>query len=121
MSVAQKASPVPTPPTTTTLASSLNPSMLGDSVTFTATVSPAAANGTVTFMEGAATLGTNALSGGAATFATAALSGGLHTLTAVYGGDITNFDGSLSDPLSQTVIYAPTITTQPASQTVLGA
>ena len=113
--------PVFAPPTTTTLASSLNPSILGDSVALTATVSPAAASGTVTFMDGATPFSTNALSGGTATFTTAALSGGLHNLTAVYGGEGTNYGGSISDPLSQTVIYGPAITTQPASQTIQGA
>ncbi|MEI8044775.1 MAG: Ig-like domain repeat protein, partial [Verrucomicrobiota bacterium] len=119
--VAHVAMALPAPPTTTTLASSLNPSIFGDSVTFTATVSPTNANGTVTFMDGATPFGTNTLSEGTATFTTAALSGGVHTLTAVYGGEGTNYSGSTSDPLSQTVIFAPTITTQPASQTVLGA
>jgi len=90
--------------TTTAIVSSLNPSALGQSVTFTATVtSPAGApTGTVTFRDGAAVLGTSTLSAGAATFATAALSGGVHSITAVYGGS-PNFAGSTSGILSQTV------------------
>jgi hypothetical protein len=40
--------------TTTTLSSSANPSTYGSSVTFTATVSPSAATGTVTFKNGSA-------------------------------------------------------------------
>lgn len=40
----------------TTLASSLNPSTYGASVKFTATVTPSAATGTVTFKDGSTTL-----------------------------------------------------------------
>ncbi len=90
--------------TATTIASSLNPSALGQSVTFTATVTSVAGvpAGTVTFRDGSATLGTSALTGGAASLATAALSAGPHSITAVYGGS-TSFAGSTSGVLSQTV------------------
>jgi len=88
--------------TTTSLTSSLNPSTGGNSVTFTATVSPSAASGTVTFKDGAATLGTGTLSGGVATYATSALSAGSHSITAVYGGDVT-YASSTSSVLTQTV------------------
>jgi hypothetical protein len=100
--------------TTTTLASSVNPSNLGQSVTFTATVMPNSGTGTptgtVTFSDGSVTLGTGTLSGGRATFTTAALAGGTHTITALYGGDST-FAGSISTPLTQTVTKATTTTT----------
>ena len=46
---------------TTTLASSVNPSSLGQSVTFTATVTGSNPTGSVTFKEGPATLGTGTL------------------------------------------------------------
>lgn len=53
-------------PTTTTLTSSLNPSLVGQSVTFTATVTPnsgsVAPTGTVTFYDGATVIGTGMLS-----------------------------------------------------------
>jgi len=66
---------ITTTPITTTaaLTSSLNPSAVGQSVTFTASVSGAGGTptGTVTFKEGATTLGTGTLSGGATTIATA--------------------------------------------------
>jgi streptogramin lyase len=71
---------------TTTLGSSSNPSVFGQSVTFTATVT-AGATGTVTFKEGPTTLGTDTLSGGTAIFQTTTLALGGHTITAVYGGD----------------------------------
>jgi hypothetical protein len=92
--------------TTTTLKSSLNPSAYGQSVTFTATVSPQYANtatGTVTFKDGVTALGTAALDGnGNATFTTSSLAAGSHSITASYGGD-TNFTGSTSSGLAQTV------------------
>jgi hypothetical protein len=92
-------------PTTTSLGSSLNPSGLGQSVTFTATVTGVGPTGIVTFMDGATTLGTGALSGGVATFATSALALGGHSITASYGGDANN-TGSTSAPLAQTVLPA---------------
>ena len=80
-------------------------------MTFTATVSAASGTptGTVTFKDGATTLGTGTLSGGVATFATSSLAIGGHTVTAVYGGD-TNFTGSTSPGLTQTVNQGATTT-----------
>jgi hypothetical protein len=97
--------------TSTAIVSSLNPSVLGQPVTFTATVTSAAGvpTGTVTFLDGAATLGASAVSGGAASFATAGLSGGLHSITAVYGGS-PSFAGSASGVLAQTVLVFYTFT-----------
>jgi Bacterial Ig-like domain (group 3) len=100
---------------TTSLASSVNPSTFGQSVTFTATVSGAGATGTVTFKDGATTLGTGTLNGGAqATFSTSALALGSHSITAEYAGD-TNYTGSTSAPLTQTVNQASTSTTVASS------
>jgi len=95
----------------TTIVSSVNPSIQGQSVTFTATVSSTAGvpTGTVTFKDGAATLGTSALSTGSAAFTTAALAPGAHSITAVYGGSA-NFTGSTSSVLVQTVIGQYTFT-----------
>src|SRR5579859_4369763 len=83
------------PSTTTGITSSANPSVFGQSVTFTATVSPVAPGagtptGTVTFLDGGSPVGTGTLSGGVATFTTSALAVGSHTITTSYGGD-TNF------------------------------
>ncbi|MEI6567921.1 MAG: Ig-like domain-containing protein, partial [Verrucomicrobiota bacterium] len=89
--------------TTTTLISSTNPTTYGSNVTFTATVSPGAATGTVTFKDGTSTLGTGTLSGGVATFATSSLALGSHTITAEYAGD-SGYLGSTNSPaLAQTV------------------
>ncbi len=54
---------------TETLASSVNPSLFNQSVTFTATL-PANATGTVTFTNGSTVLGTATLSNGVATLST---------------------------------------------------
>ena len=96
--------------TTTTLASSMNPSTSGQSVTFTATVSPSAASGTVTFKDGATTLGTGTLSGGVATFTTSALALGSHSLTAAYAGDA-SYSASTSAALTQAVALSGSIYT----------
>jgi VCBS repeat-containing protein len=89
-------------PTTTTLSSSKNPSPSGQAVTFTATVSPSTATGSVTFKDGATTIGTGALSAGTATFTTSSLSVGTHSITASYAGD-SNDAPSASAALAQTV------------------
>ena len=92
--------------TTTALTSSLNPSVVGQAVTFTATVtSPAGAppNGElITFKNGSAVLGTAALSGGIASLTTSSLAAGVYTITATYGGDA-NFTASTSPGLRQVV------------------
>ncbi len=78
-------------------------------VTFTATVSPATATGTVTFKEGTTTLGTGTLSAGRTTFSISTLTQGTHTITAVYGGN-TTYAGSTSVNLTQTVKKASATT-----------
>jgi hypothetical protein len=85
-----------------TLASSVNPSTYGASVKFTATVTPSAATGTVTFKDGTATLGTGAISSGKATFSITTLGVGSHSITAAYGGDA-NYNSSASSALTQVV------------------
>lgn len=72
--------------TTTTLVSSLSPSILGQSVTLTATVSPAAAPGSVTFYDGTTVLGTSTLAGGQAVLRTTLLPFGTRPLKAYYLG-----------------------------------
>ena len=114
--------------TSTALASSPNPSTVGQSVTFTATVSvnsPGAGTptGTVTFFDGTTPLGSAPLnSSGTATFATSALAAGTHAITASYGGD-GNFTGSTSAALTQTVNKITTTTTvaSSANPSIIGA
>ncbi|MEN6369305.1 MAG: Ig-like domain repeat protein [Thermotogota bacterium] len=81
--------------------------MYGQQVTLTATVTPSAATGSVTFYDGASSLGSETLSGGVATLQTSALAAGDHSLTAKYNGD-TTYDSSTSDPVTQTVDKADT-------------
>ena len=100
--------------TTTTLASSANPSTFGQNVTLTATVAGQSPSGTVTFMEGAAMLGTGTMTAGVATFSTSTIALGGHNITAVYGGD-TNNATSTSTALTQTVNLVASTTTLSSS------
>ena len=79
-------------PTTTTVSTSATSVNLGTSVTFTATVVPSAATGTVNFYNNGSTtrLGQGTLSSGSATFTTTALPLGSNGVTASYGGDSAN-------------------------------
>ena len=76
--------------TSTSLTSSLNPTIRGLPVTFRATVSPVSpgggtVTGNVVFKDGSTTIGTVSLSNGAATL-TVSFSAGSHSITASYGG-----------------------------------
>ena len=72
--------------TTTLVTSDINPSAVGQTVTFTATVSSANAvpAGTVKFKDGATLLGTGTLSGGVATLPVTTLASGSHSITVLY-------------------------------------
>jgi prepilin-type N-terminal cleavage/methylation domain-containing protein len=91
--------------TTATLGSSQNPSIVNKPVTFTATVAPGAATGTVNFVDTttSTTIG-NAInvSSGTATCTYTFTTTGTHSITATYSGD-TNYVGSSSSALTQTV------------------
>jgi len=106
-------------PSNTAVVSGVNPADLGQSVSFTASVTPAAATGTLTFMDGATALGTATLSAGSASYSTAALAAGSHAITVVYGGDGI-YNGSTSPALTQTVkaLTGVTIATDPAGLTI---
>jgi len=88
--------------TAITLTSSSNPSTYGSVVTLTATVAPASATGSVTFIDWSTALGAGTISGGTTAFTISTLSGGMHSITASYGGD-GNDNASTSSPLAQTV------------------
>ncbi len=93
--------------TTVAVSSSSNPSVNGQSVTWTSTVgavSPGIGTptGTVTFWDFPVLLGSGSLSSGQATFTSAALIPGSHLITAVYGGN-TEFITNTSPGLVQTV------------------
>ncbi len=92
---------------TTAVSSSANPSVYGQSVTFTAAVSadaPGAGtpSGTVTFYDGTTAIDSETLSGGTASYTTSALSLDGHSITAQYAGN-TDFTGSTSTAVAQTV------------------
>jgi hypothetical protein len=103
--------------TTTTLTSGLNPSIFGQSVTFTATVSvnpPGSGipTGTVTFVDTTTAFTICAsvpLVGVTAQCTTAGLNAGLHDIQAIYSGDA-NFSGGNSNLLTQTVNQSATTT-----------
>jgi hypothetical protein len=90
--------------TVTTLASSLNPSPVGQAVTLTAAVTSSAvetATGNVTFKDGKTVLGTAALVNGQAQLSTSLLAAGNHSITAAFAGNA-NF-GASSATLAQLV------------------
>jgi hypothetical protein len=75
---------------TVLLSSSANPATAGQSITFTANITPASATGTVQFFDGATLLGTSSVSSGSAQLATSALAKGSHSVSATYSGDSAN-------------------------------
>jgi YVTN family beta-propeller protein len=105
------------------IASSGNPSIAGESVTFTASVSGPAGTptGTVTFRDGATALCTAvALTSAAATCSTSALSVGAHDITAQYSGDAT-YNPRTSDIFAQQVAAAPVMRTLTVAKAGAGA
>src|SRR5437667_1008825 len=111
--------------TTTTLTSTPNPSLAGQAVTLSTTVTAVAPavgvpTGTVTFMDGATSLATVALVNGSATLVTSALTTGNHSLTAVYSGSA-NFLTSTSPAVNQVVNSQTTTSlTAPPNPSVVG-
>jgi hypothetical protein len=97
--------------TTTAVTGSGTPSVVGQSVTFAATVAAVRPGlgqptGSVTFMDGTTVLGTATLDGsGRATITVTGLSAGPHAITAIYGANA-NYRASMSSALTQTVLTA---------------
>lgn len=106
--------------TTTVLTSSVNPSVTGQLINLTATVTEVGGSGTpsgtITFYNGATILGTATLNGsGQANLSTSAVSVGHNTLVAIYSGSYTN-TSSTSDSVDQLVnqsLTSTTLTTSP--------
>ena len=111
--------------TTSNLSASAAQITVGQTVTFSVTVTPAtgsAAAGNVTLLDGSTPLGTSALASGAATFTITSLAAGTHSITASYAGNST--DGASTSnavsvqvnaataPLQTTVV---TLTANPAT------
>jgi uncharacterized protein (TIGR03437 family) len=87
---------------TTALTSSANPASIAESVLLTATLSPSLATGSVTFLDGGATLAIRTLANGKASLPIATLLPGVHFLKAFYNGDA-NVPPAASPILSQTI------------------
>lgn len=101
--------------TTTDLVASPSPSVIGQTVTYTATITPGSGTltgGTVTFTEGATTLCPGvAVSGGQATCPQTHTTLATHTVTATYSGTAT-FATSTSTPVVHEVGYGVTLTSR---------
>jgi Bacterial Ig-like domain (group 3) len=97
--------------TTTTLVSSMNPSVSGKPVAFTAVVSSLAGTptGKIKYLNGTTVLATLTLTSGSAKYTTSQLKPGANSITAVYEGDSNN-GGSTSAPVIQFVLAATTTT-----------
>jgi hypothetical protein len=106
-------SSAPRSPTTTTLASSPNPSVAGQPVTFTAMVRSTSGTptGVVVFSDG---VGSATISGGSASITVSSLVAGSYSVTAVYQGS-SAFSPSTSGPAHQVVNIATTSTTLASS------
>ena len=101
------------PPTTTSLAASVNPVALFQTVTYTAKVTPQSgglANGTVVFMDGAYIVGEVALTGNQAQLNESYTFVSTHSITAYYSGDLGKDSGSFSKTLTENVRINSTIT-----------
>ncbi|GAA1261321.1 hypothetical protein GCM10009665_58850 [Kitasatospora nipponensis] len=100
--------------TRSTLTSSVNPSVFGQPVHFTATVLPAPDGGTVTFKVDGTQLGSpvavDPTTGTATSTGIATLTPGPHTVDATYSGD-PNYGGDSAMSLVQNVGRAPVTTT----------
>jgi autotransporter-associated beta strand protein len=106
-------------PTTISVGSSVNPSILGQQVLFTATINAASSAGTITgivnfydfFGTTSQTLlgSANVSSAGQALLTVSDLFQGTHDISVVYLGN-TNYSGSSSTTLTQVVLYGDTVT-----------
>lgn len=95
---------------TSTMVSSTSPTILGQPVMLTASVTAAAPGsgtltGNVTFKDGTATLGTGSLISGQTSLTTSTLLTGSHAITATYGGDadFTASSGSFTQQVTNNI------------------
>jgi len=103
--------------TTTALTSSLNPSIYGQAITFTARITSnggGVPTGTVSFVDGTQAFGKATLSNGVATLTSSNRTAGTHSIVAKYSGDAANVK-SESPTLTQTISQATTTTTVASS------
>jgi hypothetical protein len=99
---------VSTATTTTSLVSSHNPGLVGQTVTYTAVVTSqygGSVTGTVTFYDAGVKLAKVTLQGAQARFSTTYKAVGGHSITATYAGDVNN-SGSTSATLAENIVAA---------------
>jgi hypothetical protein len=99
---------------TTALTSSANPSVYGQTVSFTATVTPengGTATGTVTFFKNGVSVGVLSLNGNKATLPITTLTPATYSMTATYNGSTNVGGSSTTTSLPQVVNKASTTTT----------
>jgi hypothetical protein len=105
-----------------TTSSSINPSDLGQPVTFTTTIAAGLRNGgtptgTITFMADSTILGSSTINAGEGSVTTSGMQAGSHIISAIYSGD-TVFNASTAPPYTQTVnAGAPAVSLSPTSLT----
>jgi hypothetical protein len=106
---------------TTSLVSSVNPSVFGQVVMFTAVVSSALGTptGTVIFYDGSAAIGSATLTNGSASVSVSSLAAGSNSITAAYQGS-SKFNPSTSAPVNQVVNPATTTTSLASSRNPAG-
>jgi sugar lactone lactonase YvrE len=99
-------------PVTITLASTVNPSLVGQQTSLSATVtsSNAPPTGSVKFYDGTTLLGSSPLTGGVATLPATFTTPGIHSITAVYTSGDSNNIGATSAPYAQDVDNSTVIT-----------
>ena len=102
------------PPAITLAAMAPNPSSFGQQLTLTATVTPAAAAGSLTFFDGVSILGSAPIVAGQAVLKSIALAPGQHSLHALYVGSGA-YRGGTSNIVSETVNAVASAVFLPAS------
>jgi sugar lactone lactonase YvrE len=97
-------------PTTASLTSSVNPSLVGASVTFTATIANGVSplTGTIAFLDGTTQICSVTIASSAGACTTSALTLGSHNITASYSGDNNN-SASVTPILVQVVKQTPVL------------
>jgi hypothetical protein len=116
------ATPGPTA-TATAATSSLNPSIFGTSVTFTAMVTSATAGtigGTATFYDNGVSIGTGAVISGVATFTTSTLGVGTHPITVTFAPATGSNNWTMNIAIRPSSLAACNVGSNPASPSVDG-
>ena len=109
-------------PSAVSMSASAASAIFGKSLTFTASITPLAATGVITFFAGTQVLGSAPLANGVASFTTASLPAGTSLVRAVYEGNPTYTAGSASPSvaISVTTVAGSTFRAKPLSTTPYG-